>query len=112
MGTCEAHGLLVEIVQKLEGNQKDTYDLIRALTKEVENNNLETSKTLTEITTWRESFDEKQEEKEQNERARHEEIKNILRSIKPKKWTPANIIALITALFGGGGITAFIILFK
>lgn len=105
METCAAHGLLVETVQGLRDNQKDTYNLIRTLTKEVESNNLEASKTLTELKSWRETFEEKQD-------ARHDELKNLLKSIKPKKWTPQNIIALIGALCGGGGLATIIILFR
>ena len=105
MEQCSAHGLVIETVQGLRENQKETYTLIRNLTADVAENNKEASNTLTEIKAWRESFEARQDE-------RHEELKAIVRQLKPNKWTPQNIIALIGALCGGGGLATIIILFR
>jgi hypothetical protein len=104
MEQCTAHGLLVDTVQGLRENQKETYMLIRDLTAEVAENNREASNTLTELKSWRESFETKQDE-------RHEELKNIVRQLKPKKWTPQSIVGLVGAIFGGGGIATVLIFF-
>jgi septal ring factor EnvC (AmiA/AmiB activator) len=104
MEQCTAHGLVIETVQGLRENQKETYSLIRNLTAEVAENNKEASNTLTELKAWRVSFEAKQDE-------RHEELKAIVRQLKPKKWTPQSIIGLVGAIFGGGGIATVLIFF-
>ena len=104
MEKCTAHDLLIDTVQGLRENQKETYTLIRTLTADVAKNTQEMSNSITELSSWRESFEQRQDEK-------HNELKNMLKSMAGKRWTPQNTVALIGALFGGGGVATVLILF-
>ena len=104
MEKCTAHDLLTDTVQGLRENQKETYTLIRTLTADVAKNTQEMSNSITELSAWRESFEQRQEEK-------HLELKFLIKSTTCKKWTPQNTIALIGALFGGGGVATVLVLF-
>lgn len=112
---CEAHELLVDVLNGLKQGQNQLYNLDREKAKEMSDikesvARLEESTRagFSAVRTWQEEFEMKQQ-------ARDAELNGnmtkLLSMTARRRWTPKTIIALIGAIVGPSGIAAILILF-
>jgi hypothetical protein len=109
---CDAHGILVDVLDGLKKGQIQLYDLDREKAREMSEiresvARLETSTSagFTAIETWQKAFEKKQSD-------RDAKIIESLSRAPRAKWTPKTIIGLVGAIVGPSGIAALILLFR
>lgn len=112
---CEAHELLVEVLDGLKKGQNQLYDLDREKAKEMSDikqsvARLEesTKAGFLSVQAWQESF-----EKEQRGRdlELNGNMSKLLSMTARRRWTPKMVIALIGAIVGPSGIAAVLMIF-
>ena len=112
---CEAHELLVEVLNGLKQGQNQLYNLDREKAKEMSDikesvARLEESTRagFLAVTAWQDEFEAKQQ-------ARDAELNGnmtkLLSMTARRRWTPKMIIALIGAVIGPSGIAAVLMIF-
>jgi len=108
---CESHEQLVTEIQRMHNDMSELYGLDR-----------ERGKQLTTISVSVAHIEEKQDalsnkieqvfvEFERQMNASSATINKLLDNRQEKKWKPANIVALISALGGFSGLAAVLIIF-
>lgn len=112
---CEAHELLVDVLNGLKQGQHQLYNLDREKAKEMSDikesvARLEesTRSGFSAVTAWQESFEKKQLERDADLSTN---MGKLLSMTARRRWTPKTIIALIGAIVGPSGIAAILILF-
>ena len=112
---CEAHELLVEVLDGLKKGQNQLYDLDREKAKEMSDikqsvARLEesTKAGFLSVQAWQESFEAKQSARDLELNGN---MSKLLSMTARRKWTPKSIIALVGAIVGPTGIATVLVLF-
>lgn len=112
---CDAHGILVGVLDELKKGQNQLYDLDREKAKEmaeikesVARLEESTKAGFSAVNQWQEAFEEKQEKRDAELNANMSKLISL--SIR-RRWTPKMIVALIGAIIGPSGIAAIFVLF-
>lgn len=112
---CEAHELLVEVLDGLKKGQNQLYDLDREKAKEMSDikqsvARLEesTKAGFLSVQAWQESFETKQSARDLELNGN---MSKLLSMTARRRWTPKMVIALIGAIVGPSGIAAVLMIF-
>lgn len=112
---CDAHGLLVEVLNGLKKGQDQLYDLDREKAKEMSDikesvARLEesTKSGFSAVNQWQEAFEKKQETRDAELNLN---VAKLISLSSRRRWSPKMIIALVGAVIGPSGIAAIFLVF-
>ena len=111
MPPCEAHTALESSINRIHTSIDELYKLDRSKAKDISNIQIsiarieeQTRASFLHQSQWQEEFERQQTERDN----RLERAIAASRTTPKKKWSPQQIVALISALIGPAGIVAFI----
>lgn len=112
---CDAHELLVDVLNGLKKGQNQLYDLDREKAKEmaeikesVARLEESTKAGFSAVNQWQEAFEKKQETRDAELNAN---MSKLISLSSRRRWSPKMIVALVGAVIGPSGIAAIFLVF-
>ena len=109
---CAAHEPLVQTISGVRDGVQQLYDLDREKTERLGRFEVSLARLEEKTTAGFSALEQWQEEFEWAQASRDERLDRTLRAMQPKRWTPAQKVALVSAVLGPTGIAVFTLFFK
>ena len=109
---CAAHEPLIETITGVRESVRQLYDLDREKTERLGKFDVSLARLEEKTTAGFLRLEQWQEEFESAQAARDERLDRTLRAMQPKRWTPAQKVAMVSAILGPTGIAVFSLFFK
>jgi hypothetical protein len=109
---CAAHEPLIETISGVRESVRQLYDLDREKTERLGKFDVSLARLEEKTTAGFLRLEQWQEEFESAQAARDERLDRTLRLMQPKRWTPAQKVAMVSAILGPTGIAVFSLFFK
>jgi flagellar motility protein MotE (MotC chaperone) len=109
---CAAHGSLESALDGVRDGVRQLYDLDREKTERLGKFDVSLARLEEKTTAGFQRLEQWQEEFESAQAARDERLDRTLRLMQPKRWTPAQKVAMVSAILGPTGIAVFSLFFK
>ena len=109
---CAAHEPLMETINGVRESVRQLYNLDREKTERLGRFDVSLARLEEKTTAGFLRLEQWQEEFESAQASRDERLDRTLRAMQPKRWTPAQRVAMVSAILGPTGIAVFSLFFK